>query len=284
MAVVGPASRRASTRPVDARARWQLTAVGVLLVLAAAAWAFTGSRMADMDAGPGTDPGALGFYVVSWVAMMAAMMLPSVAPMVATYVGIQRARRRRGMHAPAGASACFVGGYLLTWTVAGLAAYGLFDAGSSLLGDELAWDRTGRWVAAAVLLGAALYELTPLKGACLTRCRGPLAFVLEAWRDGRTGALRMGALHGAWCVGCCWALMAALFALGVMSVAWMLVIALLIAVEKMAPWRRAATTVVTVALVALAAGVAIDPKRVPGLTVPTDGAPMDAPMDAPMMG
>lgn len=277
MATVGSASGRAAPRPVRPLAGWQLGTVGALLVLAAAAWAFTGSRMSGMDAGPGTDLGALGFFVVSWVAMMAAMMFPSVAPMVATYVGIQRARRRRGMVAPAAASACLVAGYLLTWTVAGLAAYGLFEAGAELLGGELAWDGAGRWVAAGVLLGAALYELTPLKTACLTRCRGPLAFVLASWRDGRTGALRMGALHGAWCVGCCWALMAALFALGVMSVPWMLVVAVLIAVEKLAPWRRAATLAVTAILVALAAGVAIAPERVPGLTVPAGDAPMDMP-------
>jgi predicted metal-binding membrane protein len=202
-------------------------------------------------------------------------MFPSVGPMVATYVGIQRGRRRKGMAAAAGATAFFVAGYLVTWTVAGLAAYGLFELGREVLGDVLAWDRAGRWVAAGVLVGAAAYELTPLKAACLTRCRGPLAFVLEQWRDGRAGALRMGVVHGAWCVGCCWALMAALFGLGVMSVTWMIVIAVLIAGEKLLPWRTAATLGVTAALVLLAAGVAAAPDRVPGLTVPSQGTGME---------
>jgi predicted metal-binding membrane protein len=164
-------------------------------------------------------------------------------------------------------------GYLVTWTAAGLAAFGLFAAGRALVGDQLAWDAAGRWVAAVVLLAAAVYEFTPLKNACLTRCRGPLSFILESWRDGRRGALRMGLEHGAWCVGCCWALMAALFALGVMSIAWMVLVALLIAVEKLLPWRRAATGAVAVALVVLAIGVAAVPERVPALTVPAgDGA------------
>src|SRR5919201_908832 len=88
---------------------------------------------------------------------------------------------------------------------------------------------------------AAIYQLTPWKERCLTRCRGPLGFVLTSWRDGHLGALRMGALHGAWCLGCCWALMASLFALGVMSLTWMAIVAAIIAVQKMLPWPRVAT-------------------------------------------
>jgi predicted metal-binding membrane protein len=100
-----------------------------------------------------------------------------------------------------------------------------------------AWARAGQWAAAATLLVAAIYELTPLKNVCLGKCRSPLGFLLGAWRDGRTGALQMGAKHGAWCVGCCWALMGSLFALGVMSIAWMAFVAALIAAEKTVAWR-----------------------------------------------
>jgi len=251
----------------------RLVTVGALVILAIVAWAITGERMAGMDAGPGTDLGTLGFYLTSWVVMMAAMMFPSVAPLVAIYAGLQRGRRAKAMPAPAGATSFLVAGYLVTWTAAGLAAFGLFAAGRAVLGDQLAWDAGGRWVAAGVLLAAAAYEFTPLKNACLTRCRGPLSFILESWRDGRLGALRMGIEHGAWCVGCCWALMAALFALGVMSIAWMVVVALLIAVEKLLPWRAAATAAVAAVLVVLALGVAVAPGRVPALTVPAgDGA------------
>jgi len=115
---------------------------------------------------------------------------------------------------------------------------------------------------------ASAYQLTPLKNACLTRCRGPLGFFLEHWRDGRAGAARMGALHGAYCVGCCWALMAVLFALGVMNLAWMAVVTALIAVEKLLPWRTRATAGVAVFLLVLGISVAVFPERLPGLSAP----------------
>ena len=249
-------------------AGWRLATVGALVVLAIVAWVTTSVRMEGMDADPGTDLGTLGIYLTSWVVMMAAMMFPSVAPLVAIYAGLQRGRRAKSMPAPAGATSLLVAGYLVTWTAAGLVAFGLFAAGRALVGGQLAWDAGGRWVAAGVLFAAAAYEFTPLKNACLTRCRGPLSFILESWRDGRLGALAMGIEHGAWCVGCCWALMAALFALGVMSIAWMVLVALLIAVEKLLPWRTVATGAVAGVLVVLAIGVAAVPDRVPALTVP----------------
>src|SRR5207344_3594229 len=108
-------------------------------------------------------------------------------------------------------------------------------------GDPLSWDRAGRWIAGVTLLVAAVYELTPLKDVCLGKCRSPLGFLLGSWRDGRSGAVQMGMKNGAWCVGCCWALMASLFALGVMSLVWMAFVAGLIAFEKLVPSRRAAT-------------------------------------------
>jgi predicted metal-binding membrane protein len=275
---VQPARPHGAAAPPGLRdgpfALWRAGVIGALLLLAIPAWIVTDLRMAGMDEGPGTNLGGIGFFVTVWLVMMAAMMFPSVAPMVATYAGLQRGRRAKAMPAPAGASACFVAGYLLIWTATGLLAYGLLEAGRALAGDPLAWDAGGRWLAAGVLLAAASYELTPLKAACLTRCRSPLAFVLDSWRDGRAGALRMGVLHGAWCVGCCWALMAALFALGAMSLAWTVVIAALIAAEKLLPWRSGATIAVTAVLVALGAGVAVAPDRVPGFTVPTQGMQM----------
>src|SRR5437588_10362683 len=132
----------------------------------------------------------------------------------------------------------FVGGYLLVWGAAGLLAYGVFRLGRTILGGDLGWHQGGRFFAGGVLVLAAVYELTPLKDVCLGKCRSPLGFLLGSWRDGRSGALQMGARHGAWCVGCCWALMASLFALGVMSLAWMAFVATLIAAEKTLPWGR----------------------------------------------
>jgi predicted metal-binding membrane protein len=247
---------------------WAVATYAILFALATFAWLVSDLRMSGMDAGPGTALGTFVFFLVTWVVMMAAMMFPSVAPVVATYVGIQRGRRRQAMASQRGATACFVAGYLLVWSSAGALAYGCVRAAEALSGDALTWDRGGRWLAGSVLLTAALYEVTPLKRRCLTRCRGPVAFIVSSWRDGRSGALRMGALHGAWCLGCCWALMAALFALGIMSLSWMAVIAVLIAVEKVLPWRRAAVGLVVAVLSVLAVGVTVAPHHVPGLVVP----------------
>jgi predicted metal-binding membrane protein len=205
------------------------------------------------------------------------MMFASIAPMVLMYVGLQRGRRAKGMPAPAGGTVFFVAGYVLLWGAAGVVGYAALELGRRLDGGFLAWDHAGRWAAAGVLAVAAIYEFTPLKDACLKRCRGPLGFLVGEWRDGRAGALRMGVVHGGWCVGCCWALMAALFALGAMSLAWMAGIAALIAVEKLLPWRAVAVAGVAAILAALAVGVAVAPARVPGLTIPSkmDGMTMN---------
>ena len=131
-----------------------------------------------------------------------------------------------------------------------------------------AWDEGGRFVATGVLLGPALYQLIPLKDVCLTECRDPLTCLLHSWRPGSLGAVRMGIESGAWCVGSCWALMAALFALGVMSIGWMAFIAALIAIEKLLPWRVVANRGIAVLLAVLGLSVALAPEKVPGLTVP----------------
>jgi predicted metal-binding membrane protein len=246
----------------------QLGLIVALVVLALVAWLVTDERMDGMDGGPGTDLGSFGFYVTAWVVMMAAMMFPSIAPMVSVYAGLLERRRESGTEAPAGATTIFVAGYLVTWTAAGVAAYALFEIARAADIEVLSWDRAGRYVAAGALLFAAIYQLTPLKNACLSHCRTPLGFLTENWEDGRTGGLRLGMLHGAWCVGCCWALMAALFALGVMSVGWMVLIAALIAAEKLLPWRWAATYGVAAVLAGLGVWVAAAPADVPGLTVP----------------
>jgi predicted metal-binding membrane protein len=246
----------------------QATILVALVAVAALGWLLTGERMAGMDEGPGTDPGSLVFFVSVWVVMMAAMMLPSAAPMVLVHSAVQRRRRELGRDRKLGGSAAFVGGYLLVWTAFGLVAYALFELLRSREFDALSWSRDGRYVAAGVIAIAAGYQLTPLKDGCLAKCRSPLAFVVGSWRAGRLGAARMGIEHGAWCVGCCWALMATLFALGLMSIAWMAVIAGVVALEKLLPWGKGAYLGVALLLLVLALGVAIAPEHVPGLTVP----------------
>jgi predicted metal-binding membrane protein len=241
--------------------REEAAVIVALLGLASMAWLITGLRMAGMDAGPWTDPGSFGFYISTWVVMMAAMMLPSAAPMVLVFRRLERARS-----APAGATTAFVISYLVVWGASGLVAYAALKAGQA--GGIFAWDRAGRPVAVGALLVAALYEMTPLKTRCLRKCRSPLGFLLGSWRDGLRGAFTMGTRHGAWCLGCCWALMVALFALGAMSLTWMLVVSALIAAEKLLPWRRVATAGVSVVLIVVATGVAVAPASVPWLTVP----------------
>jgi predicted metal-binding membrane protein len=126
------------------------------------------------------------------------------------------------------------------------------------------------------LLAAAVYQLTPLKEVCLGKCRSPLGFLLGSWRDGPAGALRMGAKNGAWCVGCCWALMASLFALGVMSVTWMAVVAGLIAVEKTLPWRRVASLGTAAVLLSLGVLLLAAPDAIPWFTTPVTAGPMSS--------
>jgi predicted metal-binding membrane protein len=275
MSVAAPSTgRRGGLAPALAASRARLGLIALLFALAAVAWWSTADRMSGMDAGPGTALGALGWFLGVWVVMMAAMMFPSVAPTVALYA--QMARRRWPL-----APLVFAAGYLVTWAAAGLAAYGAFELGKAVLGDQLAWDSAGRWVAGGTLILAAAYELTPAKEVCLSKCRSPLGFLVGAWRDGKSGALDMGIRHGAWCVGCCWALMASLFALGVMSLAWMAFVAALIALEKTLPWGRAvkygtAALLLVVGILLLAA-----PDAIPGLTIPGDGGMDDGSM---MMG
>jgi predicted metal-binding membrane protein len=253
----------------------QVGLIALLVLLAAVAWMITGEQMEGMDAGPGTDPGALGFFVGVWVVMMAAMMFPSIAPMVLMHVRIQEGKRERGQAGVAGASALFVAGYLLAWSAAGLVGYGLFQLGKVATGDLFAWDDAGPYLAGAIVCMAAVYQLTPLKDVCLRHCRSPFAFLMEHWQAGRLGSLRMGFVHGGWCIGCCWALMAALFALGVMSLAWMAFIAALIAIEKLLPWKAVANRGIAVLLLVLGLALAFAPESVPGLTLPGSPEVMD---------
>ena len=259
--------RPAGPTPALTAVRARAGLVALLFALAAIGWWSTADRMQGMDDGPWTALGTLGWFLGVWVVMMAAMMFPSLAPTVALY-----SRMARDRVAPL----LFTAGYLVTWGAAGVAAFAIARAGGAIAGDVLAWDRAGRWVAGVTLLVAAAYELTPLKDVCLTKCRSPLGFLLGSWRDGPRGALEMGARHGAWCVGCCWALMASLFALGVMSLAWMAFVAALIALEKTLPWGRAVTYGTAALLVVLGVAVLAAPESVPGLVVPSSSEAMGA--------
>jgi predicted metal-binding membrane protein len=219
---------------------------------AVAAWAVTVDRMRGMDAGPGTDLGALGWYLGIWVTMTVAMMLPSAVP-AARHV----ARLARGVP-----TLFFTAGYLAVWTCYGLLAYGVFRLVTSFDFGWLAWDRGGPYAAGGVVVAAGLYELTPLKRLNLRRCRSPR-------HPG--SALGSGLAHGLDCVGCSGALMAVLFVLGVMSLSWMTVVAVAIFAEKVLPHGPRLAPLFAVALVALGFWVAVSPASVPGLTEPSGG-------------
>jgi predicted metal-binding membrane protein len=252
--------------PAFAASRAHLGLVVVLFALAATGWWWTIREMPGMDNGPWSSLGTFGWFLAVWVVMMAAMMFPSVSPTVALY-----SRMSKSLWLPW----AFTTGYLLTWAAGGVVAFMIGVAGRRAVAGDLAWEQAGRPIAGATLIAAAVYELSPLKNACLGKCRSPLGTLLGSWRDGWTGALRMGANNGVWCVGCCWALMASLFALGIMSVTWMAVVAGLIAFEKMLPWRRVATYGTALMLVVLGVLVLAVPDAIPGFSIPGD-TPMPA--------
>jgi predicted metal-binding membrane protein len=243
-------------------ARTRLGLVALLFGLAAVGWWWTVEQMRGMDDGPWTSLGAGSWFLGVWIVMMAAMMFPSVSPTVALYA---RMTAERSVVRPL----IFAMGYLVTWAAAGALVFALAVVGGHVAGGFFAWDYGGRWVAAATLIVAAVYELTPLKDACLGKCRSPLGLLLGSWREGPSGALKMGVRNGAWCVGCCWALMASFFALGIMSAVWMAIVAGLIAIEKTLPWRRVAVYGTAAVLLMLGALLFASPDAVPGLTIPS---------------
>jgi predicted metal-binding membrane protein len=168
---------------------------------------------------------------VMWTVMMVAMMLPSAAPVILLVVGTYRRRGAR----PTVLTASFTTGYLLAWT-----AFSAIAAGTQLILHRAAMLSPGMSssstrLGGAILIGAGVYQWLPIKGACLTQCRSPLGFLTREWREGTAGALIMGVRHGAFCVGCCWALMALLFVAGVMNLISVAAIAVFVLIEKLAP-------------------------------------------------
>lgn len=174
--------------------------------------------------------------VFMWWVMMIAMMLPSAVPMVLLYLRVIRhADARNAALQGCRAGILFVGGYLLVWLlfsiIATLAQYLLRRVG--LIEPMMLWSQSAL-LSAGILIAAGIYQLTPLKQACLKQCRGTAHFLTTHWRNGRLGPLLMGMQHGAWCVGCCWMLMAILFVGGVMNLIWIALLALLVLIEKLA--------------------------------------------------
>jgi predicted metal-binding membrane protein len=235
--------------------REHIAVLATLALLTIVAWILTLEQMGSMAAmdhdamtgsmgmteSPGPDPGVrLMVYLGMWTVMMAAMMLPSAAPMILMFGTVYRTKRERG-----GAFVptwVFVAGYLATWAAFGAAAWAVSDFAGALARAYPALGDLGPRLAALAMIGAGLYQLTPLKQRCLSHCRSPLAFVMHHWRAGTTGALRMGAEHGVYCVGCCWVLFVLLVVVGVSSLPWMGLTTLIVSAEKLLPSGREVTT------------------------------------------
>src|SRR4051794_28105222 len=234
--------------------------VAAMVAGTAAAWALTVDRMDGMDSGPASALGGIGWFTLTWLLMMAAMMLPALTPMAVAY-----SRRARSRLSTVG----FAAGYLAAWLAAGFVAYAAIQTVRAAELGFLNWNEAGRFVAAAVIAGAGLYQLSRPKQLFLRRCCERTRFVDEHLRPGTSGALRMGVEHGADCIGSSWALMGALFALGVMSLTWMALVAVMVAAERLVP--RTTRWAVAVALVALGTAGGGPPPPLPGAAPP--GAP-----------
>ncbi|MEW6300913.1 MAG: DUF2182 domain-containing protein [Thermodesulfobacteriota bacterium] len=238
---------------------WQrdhLLVLGALLLLSGLAWAGTIYQAGGMGWGLVTCSMTMGapfsvrnglLYVALWGVMMVAMMLPAVAPMVGLCRTIARRRREQGL--PFTPAWVFVAGYVTLWTLTGSVAYAADLAIQSLPRAFPALQTYGDVIAGGTLVAAGLYQLTPLKDHCLSQCRSPLGFLLTSWRDGTFGAFRMGLRHGAYCLGCCWSLMAVLFVVGTMNLVWMGVLAIVIFVEKLVPYGVKVSKVTGLALI-----------------------------------
>ena len=225
---------------VRTRRERQIALIGIVAV-AGVCWAWLGRMLWDMTAMPvdgvmAMPPGGaayLGWLVIMWLVMMAAMMLPSAAPMTLAFADFSSGRDRRADGRAVGA---FVSGYVAAWAAFSLVAatvqWGL-EHGSLM--SSMTMAVSNETIAGCVLIAAGLYQWTPLKHVCLRNCRSPIGFLMTQWRDGPAGAALMGWRHGLFCVGCCWALMALLFVAGVMNALWIVGLTLFVVVEKVAP-------------------------------------------------
>jgi predicted metal-binding membrane protein len=259
--------------------RERAVTAAALGVLCALAWVylFNGAGVGAPDAMAGMDMAGMempaggadahpqawsvGFWALGlamWWTMMVAMMVPSAAPTILLFGRVQRQALARGQSAGLAPIGIFAAGYLLVWL------------GFSLLAVLAQWalQRTGlispaglasqsRWLSAGLLIGAGLYQLSPFQNLCLSHCRSPAGFLSRHWRAGARGALRLGVLHGAYCVGCCWMLMALLFVGGVMNLAWIAGLTLLVMAQKLLPGGRWIGRACGMALLAWGVGTAV---------------------------
>jgi predicted metal-binding membrane protein len=260
-------TRTARPRLNPTLARQRNVILATLLAVAALAWVLVVRQASGEDdmtmsgLGLTTSMGASAF-IGMWALMMIGMMFPASAPMILTFSTIQARRRAAGR--PYVPASLFTMSYILVWVTFGVLALGL-AAGMDTLADRSDW-LMANWsrIAGALLVAAGVYQLTPLKHICLRKCRTPMGFLLEHWRDGRSGAFAMGLNHGLYCAGCCWLLFVILVALGVMNLAVMAPVGAVVFAEKTLPRGEWIARVAGVGLIAYGAFVLFFPGALPG--------------------
>ncbi|MFJ3485513.1 DUF2182 domain-containing protein [Pseudomonas sp. NPDC090202] len=239
----------------------------IVVVLSIAAWLATLVWMGGMDQGPGTPLHHLPVFLGGWVLMLTAMMLPSELNYIAAFAGMLRGRAVPGP-VRARRVLSFIGGYAIAWLAYGLLAFALDALVRGLSPAFLAWNRGGPALAGAVLILAGLFQLSSLKHVCLKGCRSPFSFFQQYWKQDNGGAVVMGFRHGLVCVGCCWALMAVMFAVGAMSLTWMALLTLFMFAEKMLPGGHRLATPIAGFLWLMGLWIALSPETAPLLQDP----------------
>jgi predicted metal-binding membrane protein len=240
--------------------------LALLLILAAGSWAFLiwPNAALDMARMPGMGPtmgvGAPLFLAI-WVVMMVAMMFPTAAPIILVFHSVQAGKRARGETFVA--TWVFVAAYLLVWSAAGIVAYAAAAAAERIAAAVMLTGTQAARIGGGLLIVAGLYQLSPWKNVCLTKCRTPMSFIVTSWRDGLGGALRMGTRHGLYCLGCCWLLFVILFPLGIMNIAAMAVITLLVFAEKSFRWGERVARIASAVLIAYGVIVLFVPSLLP---------------------
>lgn len=251
--------------PGLARQRNLILASLIAVTLAAWLWvvqqASTGMPTTVSGLGLTMGVGAWAF-ILMWTVMMVGMMFPASAPMILTFSTIQA--RRRSAARPYVPISVFTASYMLVWVAFGIAALG-FAAGVDLLAERSQWLMSNSWqIAGGLLMATGVYQLTPLKDVCLRKCRSPVAFLLEHWRDGWVGAFAMGLRHGLYCAGCCWLLFVILVPLGVMNLVAMGAITVVVFAEKTLPRGERIARIAGAGLMAYGALVLMLPGALPG--------------------
>jgi predicted metal-binding membrane protein len=241
--------------------------LALLLILAAASWTlliWQSTAMNSQAMGMGLTMGmSVVLFIAIWVVMMIAMMFPTAAPMILMFTSVYAGKKSQNQaFVP---TWVFVSAYLLIWTLFGLVAYPLAIGAERLAGQSMWLMTNAPRISGALLVVAGLYQLSPLKRICLSKCRTPLQFILGSWRDGYGGAFRMGFLHGVYCLGCCWFLFVLLFPLGIMNIAVMALLTALIYAEKAFSLGRQISQIAGVALIVYGMIVIVVPAALPAV-------------------